>query len=64
MSKVAGLSVAIALAVVIVTIWVHSVAITKQAEVRTEPMKGISPHELHLKADIKSLPIQDIADPI
>jgi hypothetical protein len=64
MRKLAGVSVVIALAVAILAIWVNPAALTGQAEALTEPIIGISIDELQLRVDVKSLPVQEIADPI
>jgi hypothetical protein len=64
MRKITGISIVIVLAVAIVAIWAKPSALTGQAEALTEPIKGISIYELQLRVHVKSLPVQEIADPI
>lgn len=62
MRKMAGVSIVILIAVAILAIWIKLGAVTGQAAALTEPIKGISPYELHLQVDMKSLPVQETGD--
>ena len=62
MRKTLGVSIVIMLAAAIVAIWIKPGAVTGQAAALTEPIKGISPYELHLQVDMKSLPVQETGD--
>jgi hypothetical protein len=61
--KLAGLGLIVAFAAAAVTIWAKSPAFTRQAQAIPEATQ-ISPHELQLRIDTKSLPVQEIGDPI
>lgn len=62
MRKTAGVSIVIMLAAAIVAIWIKPGAVTGQAAALTEQIQGISPYELHLQVDMKSLPVQETGD--
>ena len=62
MRKAVGVSIVITLAVAIAAIWIKPGAVTRQAAALTEPIKGISPYELHLQVDMKNLPVQETGD--
>ena len=62
--KLAGLGLIVAFAAAAVTIWAKSPAFTRQAQTIPEATQGISPHELQLRIDTKSLPVQETGDPI
>ncbi|HET7805650.1 MAG TPA: hypothetical protein VFL53_15515 [Pseudolabrys sp.] len=42
----------------------NSLYFTRHAQAVSEEIRGLSPTELHQQLDVKSLPTQEIADPI
>ena len=64
MRKKHGLGLIIVVAAAAVVIWAKSPAFTNQAQAIAGAPQGISPHELLLRIDTKSLPVQETGDPI
>lgn len=60
--NLAGLGLIVVVAVAAVAVWAKSPAFTNQAQAITGATQGISPDELQQRIDIKSLPVQEIAD--
>jgi hypothetical protein len=60
--NLAGLGLIVVVAVAAVAVWAKSPAFTNQAQAIAGATQGISPDELQKRIDIKSLPIQEIAD--
>ena len=63
MRKILGIGILVALAVASTVILIKPGAPTGRAVALTEATRGISPYELHLRADTKSLMVQEIAGP-
>jgi len=62
--KLASFTLIVAFTATIFAIWAKSPTITRQAQAIPGAPPGISLQELQLRIDTKSLPVQEIADPI
>lgn len=61
--KLAGLGLIVVIfAAVMVAMWVKSPASTGQAQAIPDTIQGISLHEIQLRIDVKSLPVQETGD--
>ena len=63
MRKIMGIGVLMALAVASTVILIKPGAPPGRAVALTEATSGISPYEMHLRADTKSLMVQEIPGP-
>lgn len=63
-SKLAVLGLIIACAAAAISGFANTPFFTRHAQAVPEATRGISPSELHQRMDAKSLPVQEIADPI
>lgn len=63
-TKFASLGLIVICAVLVLTAWATSVGSSGQAEAITGAPQGISVIELQQSIDARSLPVQQVADPI
>jgi hypothetical protein len=62
MRKIASFGLAIGFAAAAVAVWAKPSSVTSQGQPIAEATISISPHEMHLQADLTNLPDQTVAD--
>jgi hypothetical protein len=62
MSKITSVVLAVALTALAAGFWLKSGVSETSAESRSQPVQALSVYDLHLRADVKTMPVQKMHD--